>query len=87
MINRARFDPAQRPERQPNDSIEIDRAASDPTIWSSCWAAPRMARRARLTKVRMGRSTSAASAKRAFEWKGGTRLRDVIQFSVCALTP
>ena len=55
--------------RRPNDSIGIDRAGSDPTIWSSCWAAARMARRARLTKVRMGRGTHDVSGTWALAWR------------------
>jgi hypothetical protein len=72
--------------RRPNDSIGIDRAASDPTIWSRC-----LGRGAHGTASEAHQGANGPGHTRRQRNMGvgvevGANRRDVIQLFVCALT-
>ena len=69
MIDQPRLDPAVRPGDDPTiRSGSIARGATQ-RLGRDAWAAARMARRARLTKVRMGRGTHDVSGTWALAWR------------------
>ena len=69
MNAQLRFDPAVRPGGDPTiRSGSIARGATQ-RFGRDAWAAARMARRARLTKVRMGRGTHDVSGTWALAWR------------------
>jgi hypothetical protein len=75
------------PRRRPDDSFDIDRAASDPIIWSKC-----LGRGADGTAEEAHHGANGLAHKRRQQSDGvhvgtGALRRDVNQFSVCALTP
>ena len=73
--------------RRPNDSIELDRAASDPTIGSRCLGrgAPGTASEAHQGANGPGHTRRQRNMGVGVEV--GANRRDVIQLFVCALTP